>query len=221
MKGKTFFVGLLVFVYDGFNPLTCCITAHQYQYSEKWVIPFYLWIAIPDQPGLLHFRGRPFPIIKMNSDAKAKGKEEMEWATIGRIFPIWYNRENTPQADKAVRFLHPPRHDDQAKIKCHPLCGVDVKLQGIPPLFDFRIVVFSEEVPQPIMKGMKTHMKQKQCCPKGPLWFLCNGIAKPVGNSHAVTMNNSPYIVLFPLLKELTSILEGNCPVDRLSHYNT
>ena len=40
-----------------------------------------------------------------------------------------------------------------------------------------------------------------------------------VDNSQAVTMNNSPYSVLFPLLKELTSILEGNCSVDRLSHY--
>jgi hypothetical protein len=41
-----------------------------------------------------------------------------------------------------------------------------------------------------------------------------------VDNSHAVTMNNSPYGVRFPLLKELTPpILEGNCSVDRLSQY--
>ena len=37
-----------------------------------------------------------------------------------------------------------------------------------------------------------------------------------VDNSHAVTMNNSPYSVLFPLLKELTPILEGNCSINRL-----
>ena len=40
-----------------------------------------------------------------------------------------------------------------------------------------------------------------------------------VDNSHAIATNNSPYSVLFPLLKELTSILDGNCSIDRLSHY--
>lgn len=40
-----------------------------------------------------------------------------------------------------------------------------------------------------------------------------------VDDSHAATMHNSPYSVLFPLLKELTSILEGNCSNDKLSYY--
>ena len=47
----------------------------------------------------------------------------------------------------------------------------------------------------------------------------CLLLFSAVDNSDTVTMNNSPYSVLFPLLKELTSILEGNCSVDRLSHY--
>lgn len=47
----------------------------------------------------------------------------------------------------------------------------------------------------------------------------CLLVFPAVDDSHEVTMNHSPYSVLFPLLKELTSILEGNCSVDRLLHY--
>ena len=38
-------------------------------------------------------------------------------------------------------------------------------------------------------------------------------------DSPIVTKNNSPYGVLLPLLKEPTSILEGNCSVNKLSQY--
>jgi hypothetical protein len=43
-----------------------------------------------------------------------------------------------------------------------PFAELMLNYKAFLPLFDFRTVVFPEEVPQPIINGMKNHMKQKQ-----------------------------------------------------------
>ena len=170
-NGEPLFIGALVCEFHGFDPCTGCIKVKQFQYSNEWVVPYDLWLKLSIEPGLRR-SGPRFPTIRM---VHGEDEKEFEWATIGKIYPIRYDREHSAKVQNAAKCLYPPTYDDKAMITC-PLCGVDVALDGIPPPFDFRTVVFREEIPERIMHGLKRH---KNDCLKGPLWFLCNRLAKP------------------------------------------